>query len=185
MSWPLTTTRAVALWNEVCVPPLPAVRIVTTMRRKAFVARQNQIPEYRTEEAFLDLLVREVMQSDFLLGKNDRGWKASFDFICRETSAARLVEGRYRNRKIPGAWRQTDSYIPDLAPLDEVGYLDSFRHSPENGHRADLQLPLDELFAEAGFRRRRLPRSMTPEEIECRREQLREQAARLRDDQGE
>ena len=38
-------------------------------------------------------------ESNFLTGKNERGWKADFDFILRTDKATSILEGKYDNTK--------------------------------------------------------------------------------------
>jgi hypothetical protein len=40
-------------------------------------------------------------QSDFLGGKNDRGFKADFTWLLDPTNAVKVLEGRYDNRAAP------------------------------------------------------------------------------------
>jgi predicted phage replisome organizer len=44
--------------------------------------------------------VRLAQNSKFLLGENNNGWKASFDwFIANETNVLKVIEGRYSDKK--------------------------------------------------------------------------------------
>ena len=36
---------------------------------------------------------------DFLIGDNDRNWKADFDFIVRPEKAVSILEGKYNNKR--------------------------------------------------------------------------------------
>ena len=49
------------------------------------------------------LAIEKAKASDFLCGKNDRGFKASFDFLTRQSSFAKLMEGNYDNRNSNGS----------------------------------------------------------------------------------
>lgn len=40
-----------------------------------------------------------IPKRSFLLGENDRGWKASFDFFLRPDSVVKIIEGHYQNQK--------------------------------------------------------------------------------------
>jgi len=40
-----------------------------------------------------------IPASDFLMGDNERQWKANFDFFVRPDSVAKILEGRYNNKK--------------------------------------------------------------------------------------
>ena len=39
--------------------------------------------------------ISKVEESPFLCGDNDRGWRAGIDFLCRESSFTKLMEGSY------------------------------------------------------------------------------------------
>lgn len=41
------------------------------------------------------LALAKIPRSEFLLGKNDRGWKAGFDFVLQESSFTKLMEETY------------------------------------------------------------------------------------------
>jgi len=43
---------------------------------------------------------KKVGESDFLCGKNDRAWKANFDWIFNETNFLKIMEGKYKNKEI-------------------------------------------------------------------------------------
>lgn len=48
------------------------------------------------EEAFLDA-VKRAAQSAFLRGQNNRGWRATFDWIIRPTNFEKIISGNYDN----------------------------------------------------------------------------------------
>lgn len=85
--------RFVSLYNEHCFN-LPKVVKLTDKRRKAINAI---LKKYSTDEIIqaFDL----ANESDFLIGKNDRGWKADIDFILREDKFINILEGKYGGRK--------------------------------------------------------------------------------------
>lgn len=85
--------RFVSLYNEHCFN-LPKVVKLTDKRRKAINAI---LKKYSTDEIIqaFDL----ANESDFLIGKNDRGWKADIDFILREDKFINILEGKYGCRK--------------------------------------------------------------------------------------
>lgn len=64
-------------------------------------SRARQLQARRKEEfwvANFEAAVKKVKMSDFCTGKNDRGWKASFDWLLRPDTIAKVMEGRYDNR---------------------------------------------------------------------------------------
>ena len=36
-------------------------------------------------------------QSDFLKGKNDRNWSATFDWLIKDSNMAKVLDGNYKN----------------------------------------------------------------------------------------
>jgi hypothetical protein len=42
--------------------------------------------------------MKKILQSDFLCGKNDRGWRADFDFFIKPETHIKIMEGKYDNR---------------------------------------------------------------------------------------
>ena len=87
------TNIIVDLYHRHCYN-LPKVKVLTDKRKKAIerLCKKHDINEITT--AF-DL----ANSSDFLMGNNDRGWKADLDFILREDKFVSILEGKYCNRK--------------------------------------------------------------------------------------
>lgn len=64
-------------------------------------SRESNLMERLTEPEFnFDSILQKVKESDFLLGKNDKGWKVSFDFIfeCRN-NYIKILEDKYKNNE--------------------------------------------------------------------------------------
>lgn len=86
---------AVAVFNKLAAevgwpavkPPLSAVR---ASKLRARIKRAGGIAEWLAQ-------MRRAAASDFLTGKSESGWKASFDFFSQESSFDRLIEGNYDN----------------------------------------------------------------------------------------
>ena len=77
-------------YNTTC-PSLPSVRTLSESRKKAIKARLNTYTLDEIFEAF-----RKAEASDFLKGKNDRNWIATFDWIIKDS---KIVDGNYDNKK--------------------------------------------------------------------------------------
>ena len=56
------------------------------------------LKEKINEEVFRQICIK-ANQSDFLIGENDRNWKADFDFVTRSDKAMQILEGKYENRQ--------------------------------------------------------------------------------------
>ena len=80
-------------YNSLC-PSLPAVKSLSDARRKAIKARLNSYTVDDLNEAFM-----KAESSDFLKGKNDRNWRANFDWILKDANIAKILDGLYDNRQ--------------------------------------------------------------------------------------
>lgn len=80
-------------YNQLC-PSLPAVKSLSDARRKAIKARLNSYTVDDLNEAFM-----KAEASDFLKGKNDRNWRANFDWILKDANIAKILDGLYDNRQ--------------------------------------------------------------------------------------
>lgn len=84
-------------YNSICVS-LPRVRVITNNRIRVINDRLKKYSRDDLREAF-----GIVEGSDFLKGKNDRGWKADIDFILKENKLANILEGKYSSNKGSGS----------------------------------------------------------------------------------
>lgn len=82
------------IWNRVATN-LPKIHALNETRKRKIAAMEKQgfdSPE-KWETLFLT-----ANSTDFLIGKNDRGWRADFDFVLR--SWTKILEGSYGRVKI-------------------------------------------------------------------------------------
>ena len=82
------------IYNEECTN-LPKCLKITEKRK---VAINKCLKEKIDEEVFKQICIK-ANQSDFLIGENDRNWKADFDFVTRSDKAMQILEGKYGNRQ--------------------------------------------------------------------------------------
>lgn len=80
-------------YNSICVS-LPKCARLTAKRSKA-IAR---ILKNYSEDEILTVF-NNLENSDFCKGNNDRGWRASIDFILNEEKFVYTLEGRYNNKR--------------------------------------------------------------------------------------
>ena len=82
------------LYNSTC-NSLSKVRSVSSTRKRHLKARWKQL-DFNIDtfqEAF-----EKVEASDFCTGKNDRGWKADFDWLIKnDNNIIKVLEGKYDN----------------------------------------------------------------------------------------
>ena len=81
------------IYNQNC-SNLPQVQKLTEKREKAI---DKFLKEF-TEEQFTEIC-KIANSTDFLIGNNDNGWKADFDFLMRVDKATNILEGKYSNTK--------------------------------------------------------------------------------------
>lgn len=88
---PLSASEVVDAWNEMADRhDLARIAKLTPARKRNLTAR---ICEYSIDE--WKRALGAIERSDFLRGKNDRGWRANFDFLLQPSSFIKLIEGQY------------------------------------------------------------------------------------------
>lgn len=103
--------QIIDLFNDTCVS-FPKVRSLSDARKKAIKARLKTYSADDLKRAF-----EMAEASDFLKGKNNRDWQATYDWIMCDRNMAKILDGNYSNRpeKIPpnkSGWKN-DSDILD------------------------------------------------------------------------
>lgn len=76
------------------LPELPRVRVLTDKRKKFISARWNSNPSYQNLD-WWEKYFGYVRLSEFLMGKNNRGWTADLEFLVTESSFVKTIEGKY------------------------------------------------------------------------------------------
>jgi hypothetical protein len=79
------------LYNSIC-KSYPRLTKLSDARKKAIKARLNTY----TIEDFKKLFIM-AEESDFLKGKNDRNWSATFDWLIKDSNMAKVLDGNYKN----------------------------------------------------------------------------------------
>ncbi len=79
------------LYNSIC-KSYPRLTKLSDARKKAIKARLNT---YALED--LKKLFIMAEESDFLKGKNDRNWSATFDWLIKDSNMAKVLDGNYKN----------------------------------------------------------------------------------------
>lgn len=73
---------------------IPQISALTEARKAAIRAR---VAQYDKET--IGTVMRKVTESDFLRGKNDRNWQATFDWIFKQQNFTRILDGEFDNKK--------------------------------------------------------------------------------------
>lgn len=89
---PAEAEAAKSLWNDSFPPEIVRIR---TMTRKRVLGLSRRV----SEGMDLSKILNKAQYSDFLRGKNDRGWKMDFDWlISNDTNWVKVMEGKYDNK---------------------------------------------------------------------------------------
>ncbi len=76
-------------------------------------ARLKKIKTRLTEPFFREYwkaAIDRIANSDFCIGKGERGWKADIDWFLKPDTAIRVIEGKYDNKtNLPGAEKERTS----------------------------------------------------------------------------
>lgn len=94
------------LYNETCVS-FPRIRALSDSRKKAIKARLRtySIDDFRT-------LFQKAEASDFLKGRNNQNWTATFDWLICDSNMAKVLDGNYDDRK-GGGKHEADAGAPE------------------------------------------------------------------------
>lgn len=92
-----TCEAVVDAWNTILGDHLPKVQTLTDGRKEALKARLEELSSDMDEAVgMLTEAFEKVKQSTFLLGDNDRGWSATFDWVIQSADKlAKIIEGVY------------------------------------------------------------------------------------------
>ena len=109
----------IRVWND-HRGKLAGIRGCSASRQKHIGARWAENPS----EAYWLEVVQRIAGSEFCSGKNDRGWKADFDFLLQPDTSFKVLEGKYDDRKgatLAGGSRNyaTDREAGNRAALNE------------------------------------------------------------------
>lgn len=80
------------MYNEICIS-FPRMKSLSDARKKAIKARLNTY-----SLADIKTVFEKAEQSDFMKGKNDRNWSATFDWMLKDTNMAKILDGNYDNK---------------------------------------------------------------------------------------
>jgi hypothetical protein len=86
--------KLVDTFHKLC-PTMPQVRELTEARKNAVRLRVKEFGKEQVLE-----VIQKAGSSKFLNGDNERGFKASFDFIFTASKFVKILEGNYDERKL-------------------------------------------------------------------------------------
>lgn len=82
-------------FNRMFEGKLPKVSSMTDKRKKAVKARASEHGKVSIMTVF-----NNVVQSAFLLGRNDQNWRCDFDWIFKPTNFVKILEGNYNGTRL-------------------------------------------------------------------------------------
>lgn len=119
LSSPVDFSRLMDYFNSTFSGKLPSIKSMTETRKKAIKARVSQYGKKSIEEVF-----KSVLNSDFLLGGNDRNWRPDFDWIFKASNYTKILEGNYNGkRNNTSSNRESISRLKDLSEAILLGSL--------------------------------------------------------------
>jgi hypothetical protein len=78
-------------WNRLTEPPIPRCRDLTSARKRHIRVRLTERPLTEWED-----VIRRIQASAFCRGDNDRGWRATIDWLVGSPDVAvKVLEGKY------------------------------------------------------------------------------------------
>lgn len=80
------------MYNDTCVS-FPRITSLSDARKKAIKAR---LKTYALCD--FQLMFEKAEASDFLKGKNERNWSATFDWMLKDANMAKILDGNYDNK---------------------------------------------------------------------------------------
>lgn len=100
--------KVVDLYSQICTK-LPKVVKITENRKKAIKKLLETYTLEQIEQAF-----KNINDSGFCTGNNDRGWRADFDFCINSQKLTNALEGKYKNSPVnkPGQNSQQNKQRP-------------------------------------------------------------------------
>lgn len=119
LSSPVDFSRLMDYFNSTFSGKLPSIKSMTETRKKAIKARVSQYGKKSIEEVF-----KSVLNSDFLLGGNDRNWRPDFDWIFKASNYTKILEGNYNGKRNgTSSNRESISRLKDLSEAILLGSL--------------------------------------------------------------
>lgn len=90
------------MYNDTCAS-FPRLTSISDSRKKAIRARLKtySVADFVT-------LFQKAEDSDFLKGKNNRDWSATFDWLIKDANMAKVLDGNYDNKNNPPHGPGTD-----------------------------------------------------------------------------
>ena len=105
-----TVNDLAVLWNEIKPPELSSVNL-PLKRPEKDMAKIKDVLKRNPEREWWERVILRLHQSPHCRGYNERGWKASFDFMVSRAEV--ILDGKYDGGK--GGFRPINSEQPGIA----------------------------------------------------------------------
>ncbi|RLB91967.1 MAG: hypothetical protein DRH10_00625 [Deltaproteobacteria bacterium] len=134
--------KIVELYNSILGDALPKVKpeLWKGTRRIRLVSRWKEDPG-RQSLSWWNIYFNRIKSYPFLLGNNDRRWTADLDWILKSSNMAKILEGRYVEKKKrplqPRSISEAQSMMnEDIArELNEIAERGETTTSKKNGNK--------------------------------------------------
>lgn len=110
---PVPYQKIADMYNTIC-KSYPKITSLSEARKKAISARLKtySIDDVRT-------VFEKTEASEFLKGKNNRNWRATFDWLMKDANFAKVLDGNYDDHQTPKAhaddWYKTaEDFDPEM-----------------------------------------------------------------------
>jgi len=107
--------KIVDYYNSICLE-LPKVIKLTENRKTHIRARWTQ---FKGNLEFFESYFKTVSESPFLNGRNNRNWKADFDWLFNEANMVKVLEGKYNNKSRGDSQDLADKQMEQLVKMGE------------------------------------------------------------------
>ena len=91
---PTPYSEIINLYHSIC-KSYPKLKVISSQRKKAISARWKE--HKKNLETFRELF-EKAEASDFMKGKNTKGWTADFNWLMNSDNMAKVLEGKYDNK---------------------------------------------------------------------------------------
>jgi len=102
------------MYNDTCAS-FPRLTSISDSRKRAIRARLKtySVGDFAT-------LFQKAEDSDFLKGKNNRDWSATFDWLIKDSNMAKVLDGNYDNKNQPPHGPGTDPVTKQQQVRDSI-----------------------------------------------------------------
>lgn len=91
----------VDLFNSTCQSKLAKVEKLSDKRKRSINTMSHSL---MLNISCWEKYFGQILTSDFLIGINDRGWRADFDWLINQNNAIKVLEGKYEKRSALDSW---------------------------------------------------------------------------------